>query len=115
MSQNSRPGIVCWASMPIQGTAERKARPVLVVSSQPFTGRTGLVHLLPITTTPPSRWETLPARLAPGSGKLDPKSRIVLDILITEDAKVLGEKLGEVEPGLLAKAVRGFAATLETE
>ena len=113
MSQNAKPGIVCWATMPIQGTLERKARPVLVVSSRPFTSRTGLVHLLPITTTPPSRWETLPAKLA--TGKLDPKSRIVLDILITEDEKVLGEKLGEVEPGLLAQAVQGFTATLETE
>lgn len=115
METKPKPGLVCWARMPIQGTEERKARPVLVVSSTGFTSRTGLVHLLPIATTPPSRWEAIVPKLLPGSARMDPKSRLITDILITEDASVLGERIGELNPELLAEAVKAFVGTLELE
>lgn len=98
--------------MPIQGTHNRKSRPVVVVSSQPFTNRTGFVHLLPIATTLGSRLESLVPRLVAGRGKLDPKSRLILDILITENANVLGEKIGDLEEAQLRQAIAAFSATL---
>ena len=51
-------------------------------------------------------------KLAVGPGKLDPKSRLVPDILITEDARALGEKIGELETAQLHEAIKAFTGTL---
>lgn len=112
MAMQPKPGLVCWAMMPVIGTSERKPRTVMVISSEKFSNRTGFVHLLPISTTPPAAADVLAAKLLPGAGKLDPKSRIVVDILITEDVKFLRDPLGEMDPQVVRTAADRFKATI---
>lgn len=112
MTIQPKPGLVCWAMMPVLGTSERKPRTVMVISSEKFSSRTGFVHLLPISTTPPAAADVLMPKMLPGAGKLDPKSRIVVDILITDDVKFLRDPIGEIDSQVVRAAVDRFKATL---
>lgn len=112
MAIHPKPGLVCWAMMPIIGTSERKPRTVMVISSEKFSNRTGLVHLLPISTSPPAAADFLVPKMLPGAGKLDPKSRIVVDILITDDAKFLRDPIGEMDSQIVRTAADRFKATI---
>lgn len=105
-----RPGDVFWANTPILGrTGEHKRRPALVVSTDSFTQRTGLVHLVPISTKPKTL-NTLPPRMAEGLLP-DNRSEIVVDVAFTEPLSVLAEKIGRIHDDALSAAVAALRST----
>ena len=105
-----KPGHVYWVPIPVRGTNERKRRPALVVSTEQYSQGTGLVQLVPISTHPKGL-RSLPVRMK--EGRLDdPRSHVVVDVMVSEDVEFLQAYVGSVQDELFLKVIEGVQAML---
>ncbi len=100
-------GDVLWAELnPVRGREQSGRRPVLVISHDVFTERSGTVIAMAITSQPPKAGFPLTVELS--SGGLPTRSWVKVGQIRTLAVERLARRIGRISPEELLRVVEGL-------
>lgn len=100
-------GDVFWAELnPVVGNEQAGQRPVVVISHDVFSDRSGIVIALAVTSQEPRAG--FPLTLEISSAKLPKRSWVKIGQVRTLSVDRLGRKLGRVAPEELERVIEGL-------